>query len=531
MNYKVLLLASLTILVFILSSCATIWDVQGLQNQIDTIKASITDLNSLKTSVFQTEKKLSNIYPNIENLQSNYAYIKNTVDSLVKSTYSIDSLNNKISKLQEELDLTKTQNDKNYTYLKSQYAQLNSNVVYNQFQLKDALDSISNIKNTQDTFSKALSTIDKTILQFNNSESKIENIYSRIDNLDSEVGNIENSIDNFSTTSLSSSTIKTSDFIMLSAKVDAIKNKLSILNSIEDRINELTQKQSTLEANISRMQINKNSLNIPYTYIIVQKGDTLYKIAKAYNTSISDIEKLNNKSNANIYGDELLKLPLKNDFTFPFSGKIKVNIPYGSFIDHSLSSWVEFNYSGEVVSILPGRIDEIGNNRVFGKYIRLYCGNYIYITYGNLQSVYVNVGDWVNEGVSLGASNNFILSVSINGDIKDPLKILALSKDIGTVTYYTEWDDGKNPTYPSFRITRMGTLAKDWQTIAADLTKMPLGTIVYIPYFNDMPNKGIFRVEDSGSAVNGNDIDIFISDIQKALKFKKNLEVYAIRKP
>jgi 3D (Asp-Asp-Asp) domain-containing protein len=46
-----------------------------------------------------------------------------------------------------------------------------------------------------------------------------------------------------------------------------------------------------------------------------------------------------------------------------------------------------------------------------------------------------------------------------------------------------------------------------------------------------MPNKGIFRVEDSGSAVNGNDIDIFISDIQKALKFKKNLEVYVIRKP
>ena len=155
----------------------------------------------------------------------------------------------------------------------------------------------------------------------------------------------------------------------------------------------------------------------------------------------------------------------------------------------------------------------------------------IYITYGNLQSINVKEGDWIEEKSTIGYANNLILSISINGDIKDPLKVLALSKDIGTVTYYTEWDDGKNPTYPSFRITRMGTLAKDWETIAADLTKMPLGTIVYIPYFSNMPNKGIFIVEDSGSAVNGNDIDIFMSDIQKALKFKKNLEVYCIKKP
>ncbi len=527
MKYRLLLLLLITISSLMLSSCATIWDIQGLQTQINTIKASITSI-SIETT--NNKNNINTLNTNIQNLRGNYEFLKNTVDSLVNIQPSQSNFDDKIKTLQEDLNAKIAQNDKHYIDLQVKLYNLNSSVSLMQLQLKDALESIGEIKTTQDTFSKALSTVDDTLSNIKGNDYIIDSLSSKINDLSYELAKIEKSINDFSTTDVSSGTIKTSDFVMLAAKVDALKDKLSLLNTLQTDLNSLKQKESVLEANISRMQISKNSLNIPYTYIIVQKGDTLYQIANAYNTTINFIEKLNNKSNADIYGDEMLKLPLKNNCSFPFNSAIKLNIPYGAFVDHSLASWVEFNYTGNVVSILPGRIDEIGNNVVFGNYVKLYCGNYIYITYGNLTKINVKEGDWIKQNYVIGYAKNFKLSIMINGDIKDPLKVLAVSKDIGTVTYYTEWDDGKNPTYPSFRITRMGTLAKDWQTIAADLTKIPLGSIVYIPYFANMANKGIFRVEDSGSAVNGNDIDIFISDIQKALKFKKNLEVYIIKK-
>ncbi len=534
MKYKILILLPIVASVFLFSSCATIWDVQNLQNQINTLSSSVTtmdnSLNKMESEISGNIEAIDNLHYKIGSLGDRYTYLKNTVDSTLKEYENIGSLNEKIQNLQKELNSLTAQNNKNYTDLQIDLSKVKGNVSYYQLQLENALNSINDIRNTQDKFSNALSTLDDTISQINNN-TKLDELSYRIISLNSEIESIEKSINNFSATNLSSSTIKLSDFVMLSAKVDSMKNKLSSLESLQNKIKEIQEKENILEENIAKMQINKNSLNMPYTYVKVQKGDTLYKIAQAYNTNIEEIEKLNNKSNANIYTDELLKLPIKRNFVFPFKGEIKVKISYGSFIDHSLSSWVEFKYTGNVISILPGRIEEISTNNVFGKYVKIYCGNYVNIIYGNLASIDVSQGDWVKEGKTIGRAENFKLAISINGDIKDPLKVLAIGKDMGTVTYYTEWDDGKNPTYPSFRITKMGTLAKDWQTIAADLTKLPLGSIVYIPYFFNMPNKGIFRVEDSGSAVNGNDIDIFISDIQKALKFKKNLEVYIIRKP
>ena len=57
--------------------------------------------------------------------------------------------------------------------------------------------------------------------------------------------------------------------------------------------------------------------------------------------------------------------------------------------------------------------------------------------------------------------------------------------------------------------------------IAADFKVLPIGTKVYIPYFNK-----IFTVVDTGGAIKGNRIDIWHKTRQQALQFGiRNLEI------
>lgn len=64
-----------------------------------------------------------------------------------------------------------------------------------------------------------------------------------------------------------------------------------------------------------------NYLKVPYTpindkdYYIVKKGDSLYSIANKYNTSVNDLKTLNNLSTNNLSIGQVLKLPNNNQTT------------------------------------------------------------------------------------------------------------------------------------------------------------------------------------------------------------------------
>lgn len=62
-------------------------------------------------------------------------------------------------------------------------------------------------------------------------------------------------------------------------------------------------------------------------------------------------------------------------------------------------------------------------------------------------------------------------------------------------------------------ITKSGTLAKERQTIAVDPEVIPLGSRVYLE------GLGTFIAEDTGGAIKGNRIDIFMRDHNQALQF------------
>ncbi|SCH66765.1 MULTISPECIES: 3D domain-containing protein [unclassified Romboutsia] len=81
----------------------------------------------------------------------------------------------------------------------------------------------------------------------------------------------------------------------------------------------------------------------------------------------------------------------------------------------------------------------------------------------------------------------------------------------------------KATAYAGDTITSTGTTPK-WGTIAVDPNVIPYGTKVYIPEF-DM----IFIAEDTGSAIKGNRIDIFMYTEDNCNQWGvRNIEIYII---
>jgi 3D (Asp-Asp-Asp) domain-containing protein len=72
-------------------------------------------------------------------------------------------------------------------------------------------------------------------------------------------------------------------------------------------------------------------------------------------------------------------------------------------------------------------------------------------------------------------------------------------------------------------ITKSGTKAMPGHTLAVDPNIIPLGTKVYIE------GLGIYTAEDTGSAIKGNRIDIFMGDHEQAINFgSHNLRIYIL---
>lgn len=98
-------------------------------------------------------------------------------------------------------------------------------------------------------------------------------------------------------------------------------------------------------------------------------------------------------------------------------------------------------------------------------------------------------------------------------------------------TAYTlrEEECGKSIDHPQYGITASGNKVEAWNTVAMDKS-IPFGTKIYIPYFADKPNKGIFTVHDRGGLIKSNNIDIYMEDLSDALEFgRRELEVYILK--
>lgn len=94
------------------------------------------------------------------------------------------------------------------------------------------------------------------------------------------------------------------------------------------------------------------------------------------------------------------------------------------------------------------------------------------------------------------------------------------------VSAYTASTCGKSSSDPNYGITSSGARAASWYTIAAG-PSIPIGTVVYIPYFANQANGGWFVVEDRGGAITNSRLDIYMDTLSECKTFgRRNLECY-----
>lgn len=91
---------------------------------------------------------------------------------------------------------------------------------------------------------------------------------------------------------------------------------------------------------------------------------------------------------------------------------------------------------------------------------------------------------------------------------------------------YTASTCGKSASSLGYGITSSGAKASSWYTVAAGKA-YPVGTIIYIPYFQNKPNGGWFVVQDRGGAISNNRIDVYMGTYNECINFgRRNLECY-----
>jgi len=127
-----------------------------------------------------------------------------------------------------------------------------------------------------------------------------------------------------------------------------------------------------------------------------------------------------------------------------------------------------------------------------------------------------------NAVVALSASSPDVETVTRQGITFGVKKVL----DNVTLTAYHAGVEstGKTEGHPQYGITYTGTYVVEGRTIAVDPDVIPLGWWVYIEGI------GFRRAEDTGSAVRGKKIDLYMEDEERARQFglKRGYRVYLI---
>ena len=94
------------------------------------------------------------------------------------------------------------------------------------------------------------------------------------------------------------------------------------------------------------------------------------------------------------------------------------------------------------------------------------------------------------------------------------------------VSAYTASTCGKSASDPLYEITASGVRASSWYTVAAG-PGVPMGTVIYVPYFANQPNGGWFVVEDRGGAITNAKLDVYMDTLAECTSFgRRNLECY-----
>lgn len=245
-------------------------------------------------------------------------------------------------------------------------------------------------------------------------------------------------------------------------------------------------------------------------YYQVKKGDTLYHIAIRYGITVKEL-----MDNNGIRDPRLLQIGQRLT--------IKQHIQSGESMDqeplepvNTVSNGNNFLKSSHVYHVVSGdTLYEIA--KAFGVSLKeLIMDNQI--RNPNLLQIGQKLKISTKEN-RMAVAVQSAESISVEGYSVE--RILN-----STLTAYTAGYEstGKTSDHPAFGITFSGKRVQEGHTIAVDPKVIPLGTKVYIE------GLGLREAQDVGSAIKGAKIDVYIEDLDEALRFgvKKNVKVYVL---
>lgn len=118
------------------------------------------------------------------------------------------------------------------------------------------------------------------------------------------------------------------------------------------------------------------------------------------------------------------------------------------------------------------------------------------------------------------------IRTDVNNTLASKVTGLSPVQKTMNMSAYTASTCGKSPSSPGYGVTASGAKASAWYTIAAG-SGYKMGTIVYIPYFENAPNKGWFVVQDRGGAISNSKLDIYMDTYNECINFgRRNLTCY-----
>ncbi|QTA37897.1 LysM peptidoglycan-binding domain-containing protein [Thermosipho ferrireducens] len=512
---------------------------------------------------FVSQDEFSSLVFRVENLEQQIKYNANKIENIESELSKISSrINVQIDSIDERVK--KLEKNYNYQYLENFIKKVAKELANVQSQLNQVTAELSafDLKtfiyriNYVEDLAKNLE-LDKVNNKLNDISTRFENSIEEVLKMERKLKEIETTVSALQSTVIelqqvksatNTSYVQASTLIMQQLnKISLLEKEITQLSRKVEKISYLPEKES-LERNLAltrqiseelsflKTQFSKTDivdllkLRTGYINYIIRPGDTLYQISTAFKLGkegISRIISINNiKDPKRIRPGQVIKIPVDNPKDFI---KIPIKISpenivgfFGETKDGVQNLGIDIEaYGKNIYPILPGRVTVKGNNVLYIDH-----GSGITAVYRGLETNYQE-GDWVVTDKPLGQSLTiFHFEIWIDGEPRDPFKLFFDFAGTFDVTFYTPWDDGKIPEHPTFRLTRLGSVPKEWYTVAVDPTVIPLGSLVYIP----MLKKLLFVAEDTGSAIKGKRLDIYIEDVRIArINSTRPFEVYILK--
>jgi len=483
---------ALLIISFLLSGCSFWWVTRS--DFVD----EMTYIEKKLDNIENEQKRLANIEKELQNLNEQLQYMSGL--GSIGSTTELQEIQKELAELRFLIENTGSDYTQTTMVIKDIYKKFDSSInrsiqaLFYEREIKEIKDRLSNLEETQNTVYK--------------------DIMERIQQLSLQESNTATSVVSLE---------------LFMAEMADIRSRIGQQQYID----------------------SEPSKEIVY---IVKPGDTLWDIARTYNLSVEELKAANPeiKENNIIHVGDEIKIPLslenllegekllshfglEGDFTILVDA---IESPFGSYKKGYANPGIDLTIPENTVvtAILPGRVLMAGKiNELYGETVIIEHGNGLKSVYARLKKRNVSKGDHVKIGQEIGivseGPGNFHFEFWREDIPINPIELIFKNLGEFDATMYSEWDDGRNPTSPAFKMTATGSFAKAYRTVAADPNILPLGSIIYIPFFANAPNKGFFIVEDTGSSVIGRRLDIYTPDLKLAGTFKEKLLVYLVKKP